>query len=140
MSGRRQGRRRPSPRSARVAEAIREVVADELERRDDDRLGLLTVTTVEVTTDLRSATIWFTTSRQEDGRLRDATEDEIAATRAGLQAAVPHLLLALGEHLRLRYLPRLTFSVDDAPASGARVEEIIRGWQGDEGGGADAER
>jgi ribosome-binding factor A len=140
MSGHRQGSRRPSPRSARVAEAIREVVADELERRDDDRLGLLTITSVDVTTDLRSATVWFTTAREDAGQLRDATEDEIAATKAGLQASVPHLLLALGEHVRLRYLPRLTFSLDDAPASGARVEEIIRGWQATEGGGADAQR
>jgi ribosome-binding factor A len=123
-----------------VAEAIREVVADELERRDDDRLGLLTITSVDVAGDLRSATIWFTTARKDAGALRDATPEEIAETHAGLQAAVPHLLLALGEHVRLRYLPRLTFSLDDAPASGARVEEIIRGWQATEGGGADAQR
>jgi ribosome-binding factor A len=140
MSGRRAGSRRPSPRSARVAEAIREVVADELERRDDDRLGLLTITSVDVVTDLRSATIWFTTAREDAGKLRDPTEAEIDATRTALQQAVPHLLLALGEHLRLRYLPRLTFSLDDAPASGARVEEIIRGWQATDEGGADAQR
>ncbi len=123
-----------------MAEAIREVVADELERRDDDRLGLLTITSVDVATDLRSATVWYTTAREDAGALRDPTEDELAATRAALLQAVPHLLLALGEHVRLRYLPRLTFSLDDAPASGARVEEIIRGWQVTEGGGADAQR
>jgi ribosome-binding factor A len=123
-----------------VAEAIREVVADVLERRDDDRLGLLTITAVDVVADLRSATIWFTTAREEAGSLRDPTPEEVAATHAALQAAVPHLLPALGEHVRLRYLPRLTFSLDDAPAAGARVEEIIRGWEATEGGGADAQR
>ena len=141
MSGRGDAAKRgPSPRPARVAEAIREVIAGELERRDDDRMGLLTITSVDVSPDLRSATVWFTTIREEPRGLRDATEDEIAATQTALQQKVPQLLSALGEHVRLRYLPHLVFRLDDAPAAGARVEEIIRGWPATEAGGADAER
>jgi ribosome-binding factor A len=140
VSGRSGAGRKPSARPARVAEAIREVVADVLERRDDERLGLLTITSVDISPDLRNATVWFTTAREERGRLRDATEDEVAESVAALQHAVPHLLPALGQHVRLRYLPHLVFRLDDAPAAGARVEEIIRGWPTTEAGGADAER
>jgi ribosome-binding factor A len=133
-------RRTRSPRSARVAEAVREVIAEELERRDDERLGLLTITSVEVSRDLRDAVVYYTTAREDGGRLRDPTPEELASTAMALQQTLSHLLLALGRHLRLRYLPRLTFSVDDAPVVGARVEKIIRSWQSEsEQGGADGE-
>ena len=47
------------PRTARVNHVVHEVVADELERIDDDRLELTTVTGVEVDPDLRHATVWL---------------------------------------------------------------------------------
>ena len=45
-------------RTARVNEVVREVLADELERIGDPALGLLTITGVEVTPDLRQATVY----------------------------------------------------------------------------------
>ena len=47
------------PRMARVNEVVREVIADELERLSDPRLGLVTVTGVEVSADLRHATVYY---------------------------------------------------------------------------------
>jgi ribosome-binding factor A len=82
-----------------------------------------------MSSDLRQATVYYTTAREERGRLRDATPEEAAEAAAALQGALPHLLPALGERVRLRYLPHLTFRLDDSPAIGARVEEIIQGWQ-----------
>jgi ribosome-binding factor A len=62
VPGRRRERRAPSPypRTARVNEVLREVVAETLERMadTDDRLRLLTVTAVDVTPDLSRATPW----------------------------------------------------------------------------------
>ena len=46
-------------RTARVNEVVREVLADELERLSDPGLGLVTVTGVEVTPDLRQATVYY---------------------------------------------------------------------------------
>ena len=47
------------PRMARVNEVVREVIADELERLSDPRLGLVTVTGVDVSADLRHATVYY---------------------------------------------------------------------------------
>ena len=47
------------PRMVRVNEVVREVVADELERLSDPRLGLVTVTGVDVSNDLRHATVYY---------------------------------------------------------------------------------
>ena len=47
------------PRMARVNEVVREAVADEIERLSDPRLGLVTVTGVEVSPDLRHATVYY---------------------------------------------------------------------------------
>jgi ribosome-binding factor A len=49
---------RPYPRRARVNEIVREVLADEIERLSDPRLGLVTVTGVDVSPDLRHATVY----------------------------------------------------------------------------------
>jgi ribosome-binding factor A len=99
----------------RVNEVLREVIGDELERVDDERLELVTVTGVRASTDVRFAEVWFDTlgSREEvAGALREQ--------RVRLQAAV-------GRQLRLKHTPELTFSPDPAIADGTRVEEILRG-------------
>jgi ribosome-binding factor A len=51
---------------ARVNEVVREVIADELERLSDPRLGLVTVTGVDVSADLRHATVYY--SALDSGR------------------------------------------------------------------------
>jgi len=50
---------RSYPRTARVNEVVREVLADELERLSDPRLGLVTLTDVEVSADLRHADVYY---------------------------------------------------------------------------------
>lgn len=112
MSGSRRAAR-PYPRRARVNEVVREVLADEIERLSDPRLDLVTVTGVDVSPDLRHATVYYsalTTARADDA----------------LRAAAAHLRAALGRQVRLKYLPELRFEEDPAIATGARVEEIIR--------------
>ncbi len=64
------------PRMARVNEVVREIIADELERLSDPRLGLVTVTGVEVSADLRHATVYYSAL---DSRPRTA---EAPASRA----------------------------------------------------------
>ncbi len=98
----------------RVNEALREVLADELERIDDERLELVTVTGVKVEPDLRHAHVWFDTFG--DG---PTTAGVLVQHRVRLQAAV-------GQQLRLKRTPELTFSPDPAIAVGTRVEEILR--------------
>ena len=103
------------------------MLADELERCSDPRLTMVTVTGVEVSPDLRHATVFYAAlGRQDD------------ATRAALRSAAPHLRARLGEEVRLKYLPKLHFREDPAIEQGQRVEEILRGLhRADRGGGKD---
>ena len=114
------GERRYS-RLDRVNEVLREVIADELERVDDETLELVTVTGVKVEPDLRHAHVWFDTLREGD---------DVAAAlgrhRARLQGAI-------ARGLRLKHTPELTFAPDPAIAIGTRVEEILRDLHHDTG-------
>ena len=49
------GSARQYPRTARLNELLREIIADELERMDDDRLHLVTITSVDIEGDLTVA-------------------------------------------------------------------------------------
>ncbi|MGH9025546.1 MAG: 30S ribosome-binding factor RbfA [Acidimicrobiia bacterium] len=104
---------RPYPRRARVDEVVREALADEIERLSDPRLELVTVTGVDVSPDLRHATVYYSALTAEHADV-------------ALRAAAPHLRAALGRQVRLKYLPELRFEEDPAIATGARVEEILR--------------
>jgi ribosome-binding factor A len=98
-----------------VNELVREVVADALERIDDERLELATVTGVEVEPDLRRAVVWFTS-------LHDGVEAALGEHRVRLQAAI-------GRQVRLKRTPELVFRRDPAIATGRRVEDILRDLQ-----------
>ncbi len=122
--------RREYPRTARVNELVREIVADELERIDDDRLELLAVTAVEIEADLRHATIYFDTLQGEEGD--DEVLEALGEHRVRLQAAI-------GRQARLRRTPELGFRPDPAVRSGQRIEAILRDIEpvdGDEADGA----
>ncbi len=136
------------PRMVRVNEVVREVVADELERLSDPRLGLVTVTGVDVSNDLRHATVYYSAldaGREQPKRsrrrgARPVAEPDVDATataadsqaefktqtNAALRSAAPHLRTALGRQVRLKYVPELTFREDPAIEQGERVEAIIR--------------
>jgi len=102
------------PRTARVGEVLREVIAEELERSsgDDARLAMLTVTGVDVDPDLRHATVWLSS-------LGEGAAEALAERRVRLQAAI-------GRQVRLKHTPQLAFAADPAVERGNRIEDIIR--------------
>ena len=103
-------------RRARVAEEFREVLAEEIQRLKDPRIGFVTVTGVQVTADLRRAWVSYTV-------LGD--EKQQRATRAGLRSATPHLRRELGRQVRLRALPEIEFQLDQTIAEFEHIEELI---------------
>ena len=107
------------PRTARVNHVVHEVVADELERIDDDRLGMTTVTGVQVDPDLRHATVWLSSLSSE-------SELALAQHRVRLQAAI-------GRQMRMKRTPELRFRADPAVETGQRIEDILRGLEEDRG-------
>lgn len=115
MASRRGGNDHRYPRTARVNELLREILGDELERLDDDRLELVTITHVRVDPDLRHATVEFT--RLGEGE--DAAGEALAELRPRLQAAI-------ARQARLKRTPELRFRVDEVIERGARIEELLR--------------
>lgn len=104
------------PRTARLNTLLQQIVADYLERVDDDRLGFLTVTGVEVDADLNKAQVFVST-------LADESEDEetleaLADYRKPIQGEI-------GRSARLRKTPEVVFAFDPAVRAGARIEGIL---------------
>ncbi|MEO6121765.1 MAG: ribosome-binding factor A [Acidimicrobiales bacterium] len=110
------------PRMARVNEVVREVVAEELERLADvdERLEMVTVTAVELEPGFRRGTVLLSS-------LNDASRAALSDHRGRLQAAI-------GEQVRLKRTPQLSFAADPGVESGRRVEDILRGLSIDPGG------
>jgi ribosome-binding factor A len=111
------------PRTARLNEALLEVLADELERMSDPRLEMVTFTGVDVSRDLAHARVYYSTLALETTEHEDSLADDVAA---GLVAATPHLRRVVGQQLRIRQVPALVFAVDPGIVAGQRVEEILR--------------
>jgi ribosome-binding factor A len=104
-------------RPQRVGEEFREVLAEEIPRLKDPRVGFVTITHVKVTPDLRRAVVFYTV-------LGDDAERR--ATRAGLQSAGGHLRAVLGHQVRLKFLPQLEFEEDETMETAQRVDELLR--------------
>jgi ribosome-binding factor A len=106
-----------SNRVLKVADRIKEVVAQALESRvKDPRLGFVTITDVRVTGDLQQASIFYTVLGDEDAR---------AATAAALNSAKGMLRSEVGKALGLRITPTLAFFVDGLQESASAMNEIL---------------
>jgi ribosome-binding factor A len=105
------------PRSARVGETLREIIAEELVRIDDERLELVTVTGIEVDNELNRAHVYFDSLDGEDG------DEEIIAA---LVRHRPRLQSAIGRQIRARKTPILDFRPDVALRSAERIDDILR--------------
>ena len=105
-------------RADRVAEGIREVVATFLAEgvKDPRVVGLVTVTGVDVTRDLRHARVFVSIM---------GSDAERAATVEGLASLAPHLRAHVGRALHLRLAPEITFRLDESIARAARIESLL---------------
>jgi ribosome-binding factor A len=100
----------------KVNELVREVVADAIRDLKDPRIGFVTVTGAETSPDLRHAIVYYSAM---------GTDEEKAATAAGLARATPRIQAALGDETRLRYTPKLEFRVDPSIDEGLRISQIL---------------
>ena len=101
-----------------VAEAIREEVATFLADgvKDPRVRGMVTVTGVDVTRDLRHAKVFVSVLGDDAER---------ADTMAGLAGMAAHLRGHIGRALRLRAAPELTFKYDASVTHAARIETLL---------------
>jgi ribosome-binding factor A len=107
----------PTRRQERVGERIHEEISQLLQTRvRDPRLAQVTVTGVDVSPDLKAATVFVST-------LGDR-ESSNAALR-GLQHASSFLRRALAQQLDTRFTPELRFVLDNSWQRGARIDELL---------------
>ena len=105
------------PRTARLNELVREIIAEELERLDDDRLELVAITQVVVDSDLRHAAVYFDSLAGPEG-------DEEVLTALGEHRV--RLQAAIARQARMKRTPELAFRPDDVERVADRVEGILR--------------
>jgi ribosome-binding factor A len=98
-------------------ELIQRIVAEELERYDDERLDQVTVMAVEAESDLHTAVVYWAdpTDGERDEEISEAFEE----IRYRLQKAI-------NQQSRAKRTPQLSFRPDDTLRTADRVEQLLR--------------
>ncbi|ARU64948.1 ribosome-binding factor A [Histophilus somni] len=106
-------------RSDRVAQEIQKEVAVILQREvKDPRIGMVTVSDVEISSDLAYAKIFVTF-------LFDQDKNVIEQGMKGLEKASPYIRSLLGKVMRLRIVPELRFIYDQSLVDGMRMSNLV---------------
>ena len=108
-------------RTRRVADQIQRNMAELIQMElGDPRLGMVTVTAVDVTREFESARVFFTVLGKE---LSD--KSQIEETTATLNHAAGFLRSALAKRLKLRTTPKLIFIYDSSMEKGNQLTDLI---------------
>jgi ribosome-binding factor A len=103
-------------RAARVADQMREEIAQLLRDLKDPRIGFVSVVKVEVANDLRHAKV-FISVLGDDSIKKESMK--------GVQSASGHIRTELGRIMRLRYTPELHFVLDESIEHGSRIAKLL---------------
>lgn len=114
----RSGNRPGTPRGTRVGDQIQRVLS-EIVRRDlrDPRVGMVTLTAVEMSPDCMHATVYFTC----------LDPSHVPQARDGLEHAAGFLRTQLARNIQLFVTPHLRFVYDESVERGARLSQLIDG-------------
>jgi ribosome-binding factor A len=106
-----------SPRVRKIADRIKVIVAEMLERRiKDPRLGFVTVTDVRVTGDSQQATVFYTVLGEDA---------DLVSTAAALESARGILRSEVAKQLGLRHAPTLEFIHDALPETARQLDDVL---------------
>lgn len=106
-----------SPRPQRVADQIQRELAELLRLHvKDPRIGMVTITAVDVSPDLQNAKVFFT-HLAGAAHAREAVE--------ALQRSAGYLRSELAHRLKLYTVPHLYFAYDDSIETGIRISKLI---------------
>jgi ribosome-binding factor A len=117
------------PRSYRVGELILKHISEILSRGlKDPRVGFVTLTSVDVSSDLRYARVYYTVI---------GSDRERSQTAIGLDKATPYIRRQLASKLTIRHTPELTFIYDESVEYGAHIENLLKEIHNDTGNDSD---
>ena len=106
-----------NPRVRKVADRIKVIVAEMLERRiKDPRLGFVTVTDVRVSGDTQNASIFYTVLGQDA---------DLDSTAAALASAKGLIRSEVAKQLGMRHAPTLEFIQDALPESARAIDDLL---------------
>ena len=109
-----------SPRVRKIADRIKVIVAEMLERRvKDPRLGFVTVTDVRVSGDTQQATVFYTVLAQP------GQDDDLQGTAAALESAKGLIRSEVGKQLGMRHVPTLDFVHDALPENARHIDDLL---------------
>ncbi|HEX5695791.1 MAG TPA: 30S ribosome-binding factor RbfA [Acidimicrobiia bacterium] len=108
--------REASPRMLKVNSTLREVIAEEIERLNDARLEMVSITGVDTSPNLRRAIVYVDVLGEAD----------TPAAIAALRRASSRIQAAIAGQVRMKFTPTLDFQVDPGVLGGERIEAILR--------------
>ena len=115
-----------SRRTRQVGELLREELTDIIRREvKDPRVGFMSITTVDMTPDLRSARVYVSVL---------GTDDERADTLAALRSAAKFIRFHLKPRLRMRQIPDLDFRDDRSMEYAQQISATLRELRESEAG------
>ena len=104
-------------RTKRVSELIHREISIIIDQElRDSRIGMVTVTGVDVSKDLKNARIYVSVL---------GNEDEVKLSLSILNAASHFIRLRLGERVILKYLPAISFYFDSSTVNGMRIDKLL---------------
>jgi ribosome-binding factor A len=107
----------PTRRQQQVSDLIQREISVLIQRElKDPRLGFVTITSVEVSPDLRHARVFYSVM---------GTPEEQKATQQTLQHASGFLRRELAERIDLRYVPEINFRNDPSIANSDRIARLL---------------
>ena len=111
-----------NPRYIKVAEQIKVIVAELLERRiKDPRLGFVTITDVRLTGVGREATVFYTVMPTSP----ENAAQEVAGTAAALRSATGLIRSTVGKQLGMKFTPTIDFVLDAVPETAAQITDAL---------------
>lgn len=105
------------PREARLNQSLRQVIAEELTAIDDEKLDLVTITSIDVDAEMNRAIVFFDSLRGEQGDAEILAA--LAHHRVRLQSSV-------ARQIRSKKTPILEFRPDQVIRAAERIEKILR--------------
>lgn len=107
----------PYKRSQRVSDLLREEVADIIMYRlKDPRIGFITVTGVDMTSDLKLAKVYVSFLKEEE---KDLTMEILNSSRNFIRSI-------LSKRLKMKFIPHIEFRLDTSIEYGYKIDKLLK--------------
>lgn len=104
-------------RPKRVQEALRREISVIVQKEiKDSRMGFTTVTKVEISKDLKNATVYYSVL---------GTEKEKRNTKFALSSAEGYIRKLIGDRIQMRFIPEIRFKIDKSIEHSQKIFDIL---------------